>query len=194
MINSVFPVIAEEIQNNENVAAIVYAPYAGQYDGYATGQVLYGDVTPTGKLTSTWYADMSAFPLLDDYSIPDGTNNTTDLNGIAPRYTVDITQADAAATGLTYQYTNAPVTYDFGYGLSYTEFAYSNLEFSEETDSDEVLLRVSAEIKNVGTRAGKETVQLYISDPVASIAQPDKLLKGFWKIELQPGETRKVSF
>ena len=46
----------------------------------------------------------------------------------------------------------------------------------------------------MGTRAGKETVQLYISDPVASIAQPDKLLKGFWKIELQPGETRKVSF
>ena len=61
---------------------------------------------------------MSAFPLLDDYSIPAGTNTTTALNGITPRYTVDITQADAAATGLTNQYTNAPVTYDNGYGLS----------------------------------------------------------------------------
>lgn len=193
VINSVFPVIAEEIQNNENVAAIVYAPYAGQYDGYATGQVLYGDVTPTGKLTSTWYADMSAFPLLDDYSIPDGTNNTTDLNGIAPRYTVDITQADAAATGLTYQYTNAPVTYDFGYGLSYTTYEYGELSIGEQDTDGNFTATVS--VTNTGDKAGAEIVELYASNPDSTYENyaPKKRLVAFEKIELDAGETKEVT-
>lgn len=193
VINSVFPVIAEEIQNNENVAAIVYAPYAGQYDGYATGQVLYGDVTPTGKLTSTWYADMSAFPLLDDYSIPDGTNNTTDLNGIAPRYTVDITQADAAATGLTYQYTNAPVTYDFGYGLSYTTYEYGELSIGEQDTDGNFTATVS--VTNTGDKAGAEIVELYASNPDSTYENyaPKKRLAAFEKVELDAGETKEVT-
>ena len=193
VINSVFPVIAEEIQNNENVAAIVYAPYAGQYDGYAAGQVLYGDVTPTGKLTSTWYADMSAFPLLDDYSIPDGTNNTTDLNGIAPRYTVDITQADAAATGLTYQYTNAPVTYDFGYGLSYTTYEYGELSIGEQDTDDNFTATVS--VTNTGYKAGAEIVELYASNPDSTYENyaPKKRLAAFEKVELDAGETKEVT-
>lgn len=193
VINSVFPVIAEEIQNNENVAAIVYAPYAGQYDGYAAGQVLYGDVTPTGKLTSTWYADMSAFPLLDDYSIPDGTNNTTDLNGIAPRYTVDITQADAAATGLTYQYTNAPVTYDFGYGLSYTTYEYGELSIGEQDTDGNFTATVS--VTNTSDKAGAEIVELYASNPDSTYENyaPKKRLAAFEKIELDTGETKEVT-
>ena len=193
VINSVFPVIAEEIQNNENVAAIVYAPYAGQYDGYAAGQVLYGDVTPTGKLTSTWYADMSAFPLLDDYSIPDGTNNTTDPNGIAPRYTVDITQADAAATGLTYQYTNAPVTYDFGYGLSYTTYEYGELSIGEQDTDGNFTATVS--VTNTGDKAGAEIVELYASNPDSTYENyaPKKRLAAFEKVELDAGETKEVT-
>ena len=193
VINSVFPVIAEEIQNNENVAAIVYAPYAGQYDGYAAGQVLYGDVTPTGKLTSTWYADMSAFPLLDDYSIPDGTNNTTDLNGIAPRYTVDITQADAAATGLTYQYTNAPVTYDFGYGLSYTTYEYGELSIGEQDTDGNFTATVS--VTNTGDNDGAEIVELYASNPDSTYENyaPKKRLAAFEKVELDAGETKEVT-
>ena len=193
VINSVFPVIAEEIQNNENVAAIVYAPYARQYDGYAAGQVLYGDVTPTGKLTSTWYADMSAFPLLDDYSIPDGTNNTTDLNGIAPRYTVDITQADAAATGLTYQYTNAPVTYDFGYGLSYTTYEYGELSIGEQDTDGNFTATVS--VTNTSDKAGAEIVELYASNPDSTYENyaPKKRLAAFEKIELDTGETKEVT-
>ena len=193
VINSVFPVIAEEIQNNENVAAIVYAPYAGQYDGYAAGQVLYGDVTPTGKLTSTWYADMSAFPLLDDYSIPDGTNNTTDPNGIAPRYTVDITQADAAATGLTYQYTNAPVTYDFGYGLSYTTYEYGELSIGEQDTHGNLTATLS--VTNTGDKAGAEIVELYASNPDSTYENyaPKKRLAAFEKVELDAGETKEVT-
>lgn len=193
VINSVFPVIAEDIQNNDNVAAIVYAPYAGQYDGYAAGQVLYGDAMPTGKLTSTWYADMSAFPLLDDYSIPDGTNNTTDLDGIAPRYTVDITQADAAATGLTYQYTDAPVTYEFGYGLSYTTYEYGELSIGEQDADGNFTATVS--VTNTGDQDGAEIVELYASNPDSTYEDyaPKKRLVSFDKVELAAGETKEVT-
>ena len=193
VINSVFPVIAEDIQNNDNVAAIVYAPYAGQYDGYAAGQILYGDAAPTGKLTSTWYADMSAFPLLDDYSIPDGTNNTTDLDGIAPRYTVDITQADATATGLTYQYTDAPVTYEFGYGLGYTSYEYGELSIGEQDADGSFTATVS--VTNTGDQDGAEIVELYASNPDSTYEDyaPKKRLVSFDKVELAAGETKEVT-
>lgn len=193
VINSVFPVIAEDIQNNDNVAAIVYAPYGGQYDGYAAGQILYGDAMPTGKLTSTWYADMSVFPLLDDYSIPDGTNNTIDLDGIAPRYTVDITQADAAATGLTYQYTEAPVTYEFGYGLSYTTYEYDNLSISDQDENGNFTATVS--VTNTGDQDGAEIVELYASNPDSTYEDyaPKKRLAAFEKVELAAGETKDVT-
>ena len=193
IIDSVFPVIAENIQNNENVAAILYTPYGGEYDGYAVGQILYGDAVPTGKLTSTWYADMSAFPLLDDYSIPDGTSNTVDLDGLAPRYTVDISQADAAATGLTYQYTDAPVTYEFGYGLSYTEFEYGEFTvFSTATESP-VIAMVS--VTNTGKQDSAEIVQLYASNPDSTYGSyaPKKRLVAFEKVLLAAGETKTVT-
>lgn len=127
---------------------------------------------------------MSAFPLLDDYSIPDGTNNTTDLNGIAPRYTVDITQADAAATGLTYQYTNAPVTYDFGYGLSYTTYEYGELSIGEQDTDGNFTATVS--VTNTGDKAGAEIVELYASNPDSTYENyaPKKRLVAFEKIEL----------
>lgn len=152
----------------ENADAVLEGWYLGQQTGTAIGKILFGEVNPSGKLPVTIVRNAGHLP--GYYS--------------------------QKRTGFIKEYLFEPEGpyYWFGYGLSYTEFAYSNLELSEETDSDEVLLCVSVEIKNVGTRAGKETVQLYISDPVASIAQPDKLLKGFRKIELQPGETRKVSF
>lgn len=192
IIDSVFPVIAENIQNNENVAAILYTPYGGEYDGYAVGQILYGDAVPTGKLTSTWYADMSAFPLLDDYSIPDGTSNTVDLDGLAPRYTVDISQADAAATGLTYQYTDAPVTYEFGYGLSYTEFEYG--EFTVE-QQEETPIVATFSVTNTGKRDSAEIVQLYASNPDSTYGDyaPKKRLVAFEKVALAAGETKTIT-
>ena len=136
---------------------------------------------------------MSAFPLLDDYSIPDGTNNTTDLNGIAPRYTVDITQADAAATGLTYQYTNAPVTYDFGYGLSYTTYEYGELIIGEQDTDGNFTATVS--VTNTGDKAGAEIVELYASNPDSTYENyaPKKRLVAFEKIELDTGETKEVT-
>ena len=193
VIDSVFPVVAEEIQNNDNVAAIVYAPYGGQYDGYAAGQIIYGDVIPTGKLTSTWYADMSGLPTLDDYSIPDGTNNTTDLDGLAPRYTVDISQADAAATGLTYQYTDSPVTYEFGYGLSYTTYEYGELTIGEQDADGNFTATVS--VTNTGDQDGAEIVELYASNPDSTYGDyaPKKRLASFEKVDLAAGETKEVT-
>ena len=193
VIDTVYPVLAEEIQNNENVAAILYTPYAGQYDGYAAGQILYGDAAPTGKLTSTWYADMSAFPLLDDYSIPDGTNNTIGLDGLAPRYTVDITQADATANKLTYQYTDAPVTYEFGYGLGYTTYEYGDLKIgAQDTDGN---LTASVTVTNTGDQDGAEIVQLYASNPDSTYGEyaPKKRLVAFEKVDLAAGETKDVA-
>ena len=193
VIDTVYPVLAEEIQNNENVAAILYTPYAGQYDGYAAGQIIYGDAVPTGKLTSTWYADMSAFPLLDNYSIPDGTSNTIGLDGLAPRYTVDITQADATANKLTYQYTDAPVTYEFGYGLGYTTYEYGNLTISEQ-DADGNLT-ASISVTNTGDQDGSEIVQLYVSNPDSTYGEyaPKKRLVAFDKVDLAAGETKEVT-
>lgn len=92
VVKSSFPVNMERIQNNPNVSAIVYQPYGGQYDSYALAQVLFGDYAPTGRLTSTWYAGMDAFPSISPYVIPEG--NITGLDDIDPRFTVDMTNAD----------------------------------------------------------------------------------------------------
>src|SRR5207302_10179158 len=84
--------------------------------------------------------------------------------------------------------------FPFGYGLSYTSFAYSDLRLSSTTLGRAGSLRVSVAVKNSGTRAGKEVVQLYVSDLYRSISPPNRELKGFQKIELQPGQTKTVSF
>ena len=84
--------------------------------------------------------------------------------------------------------------FPFGYGLSYTSFAYSDLRLSSTTLGRAGSLRVSVAVKNSGTRAGKEVVQLYVSDLYRSISPPNRELKGFQKIELQPGESKTVWF
>ena len=88
---------------------------------------------------------------------------------------------------------NTPL-YPFGYGLSYSKFEYSNLELSQKSFSDNGQMEVSVTLKNTGKYAGKEVVQLYIRDLFASVTRPVKELKGFEMIELQPNESKKVSF
>lgn len=152
----------------EHANAVLEGWYLGEQTGTALGKILFGEINPSGKLPVTIVRN----------------------SGHLPGY------YSQKSTGFIneYLFEEEGPYYWFGYGLSYTKFEYSNLEFSEKNTSEDVLLRVSADIKNVGDRAGKEAVQLYISDPVASITQPDKLLKGFRKIELQPGECKKVCF
>lgn len=191
VINSSYPVIAEEIQNNDNVAAVLYQSYGGQYAGYALGQVLYGDATPTGKLTSTWYANMDAFRVKDSYSIPEGTNQTLSNDTIDPRHQYDLSTGDPQETGLTYMYSDADVTYEFGYGLTYTNFEYSGLNVSEDANKVTATLNV----KNTGNTDSKEIVELYVTNNNSAYGKyaPKLKLASYDKVSLKAGETKKVT-
>jgi beta-glucosidase len=192
VVNSSFPVGLDEIQNNPNVSAIVYQPYGGQYDAHALAQVLYGDYAPTGRLTATWYKDMSAFPAINEYVIPEG-NKTMTLDSIDPRFTLDMTNADPIESELTYMYTKAPVTYPFGYGLSYSSFSYSGLSAPANVAGN-APFTVSVQVKNEGTVATSEVVQLYVKNNNASYGSyaPQKQLASFEKVQIAAGESKTV--
>lgn len=193
VVKSSFPVGMEDIQNNPNVSAIVYQPYGGQYDSHALAQVLYGDYAPTGRLTSTWYADMSAFDEISHYSIPDSfPSHQLDVN-IDPRYTIDMTNADPIEAKLTYMYTTSPITYEFGFGLSYSDFSYSELQIPATISGNEpVSIRVG--VSNDGAVDTSEVVQLYVSNEQSAYgeAAPVKKLAAFEKVQLAAGESKTV--
>lgn len=193
VVKTSFPVGMERIQNNPNVSAIVYQPYGGQYDSQALTQVLYGDYAPTGRLSSTWYADMSSFPAISKYSIPEG-NTTISLTDIDPRFEVDMTNADPIEQELTYMYTNAKVTYPFGYGLSYSSFSYSDFTAPVSADGKGPF-EVSVKVKNNGNVNTSEVVQLYAKNKKSAYGNsaPQKQLVAFEKISLAAGETKTVT-
>ncbi|ULT58326.1 glycoside hydrolase family 3 C-terminal domain-containing protein [Neobacillus drentensis] len=193
VVKSSFPVGMEKIQNNPNVSAIVYQPYGGQYDSYALAKVLYGDYAPTGRLASTWYADMSAFPKIDKYSIPEG-NTSIKLDDIDPRYSLDMTNADPEESKLTYMYTNAKVTYPFGYGLSYSKFSYSDFNVPATANGNSPF-KVTVKVKNEGKVNTSEVVQLYVKNKKSAYGShaPQKQLAGFDKVSLAAGETKTVT-
>ncbi len=151
---------------NENVPAIVEAWYGGQAQGKAIADVLYGDYNPGGKLTSTWYASQADLP-------------------------TDMLQYDIRKNNYTYMYYDKTPLYPFGYGLSYTTFAYDNMAMSTKhlAAGDSVVITV--DVTNTGNRAGAEVVQLY-THAVSEIERPLKELKGFARVELEAGETKTV--
>ncbi|MBM6384110.1 MAG: glycoside hydrolase family 3 C-terminal domain-containing protein [Paenibacillus sp.] len=191
VIKSSFPVSMERIQDNPNVSAIVYQPYGGQYDSYALAQVLYGEYAPTGRLTSTWYEGMDAFPVINSYVVPEG--NTSNLDNIDPRFTVDMTNADPIESGLTYMYTDAKVTYPFGYGLSYSKFTYDSLNVPSSVSGEEPFT-VSVRVTNAGEVETSEVVQLYARNSSSAYGAhaPKKKLAAFDKVHLAPGQTKEV--
>jgi beta-glucosidase len=154
----------------DNAPAIVHVGNSGQEIGTAIADVLFGDYNPAGRTTMTWYAAEDDLP-------------------------ADVFQYDIrAGKGLTYQYFTGTPLYPFGFGLSYTTFAYSNLQIGA-TDlelCDETT--VSVEVQNTGTRGGDEVVQLYVSYPDTAIVRPIKQLRGFKRVHLEPGEKQTVSF
>jgi beta-glucosidase-like glycosyl hydrolase len=186
------PVILDDVQNNDDVAAIVHAPYNGQYGNLALGQLLAGDIAPSGRVTATWYDNMDALPEIDDYSIPEGPDMSRDLGGLDPRFTVDMTNGDPVEAGLTYMYTDAPVTYGFGHGLSYSDFTYKELTV-EPAGQDTFTATVN--VTNTGDVDSAEVVQLYAANPKAAYgdAAPKRRLVAFEKVTVPAGGSQEVT-
>lgn len=151
---------------DEHVGAILQAFYPGQATGTALADVLFGDYNPAGRLPITYPRSLADIPEFTDYSL----------------------------IGRTYRYLSAPPLYPFGYGLSYTTFEYSELELSQARISTSDTLDVSVRVRNTGTSAGEEVVQLYVSDVEASVRVPHRELRGFARIHLAPGEVRFLKF
>ncbi|MEI7472679.1 MAG: beta-glucosidase BglX [Chitinophagaceae bacterium] len=157
----------------EHIPAILEAWQLGTQTGDAIAQVLFGDYNPSAKLPMTFPRSVGQEPLYyNHYST--GRPNTNDVV-FWSHYSDE---------------SNEPL-YPFGYGLSYTNFEYTDLKIN---DSDPSAIRVSVQVKNTGKIAGEEVVQLYLHDRVASVVRPVKELKGFKKILLHSGESTLVTF
>jgi beta-glucosidase len=158
----------------ENIPAIIEAWQLGSQSGNAIAQVLYGDYNPSGHLPMSFPRSVGQVPLYyNHFSTGRPTNRE---NNVFWTHYIDEK--------------NTPL-FPFGYGLSYTSFAYSALQIN---DSDPNAVEVSVVVMNTGNRTGEEVVQLYIQDPAATYARPVRELKGFEKIELAAGEAQTVTF
>lgn len=158
----------------EGVSAILFSWYSGMQGGKALANILYGEVNPSGKLPFSIARNDEDYPFFNPYTFQ-----------IEYGYYHGYTLFDKK---------NVDVAYSFGFGLSYTSYAYSNLMVEEPVVAKDGILKASVEVLNSGEVAGEEIVQLYIGFKNSSIDRPIKLLRGFDKIKLEPGETKTVSF
>jgi beta-glucosidase len=168
------PLTLEEVDAKS--PAILEAWFPGIQAGNSIADVLFGKVDPGGKLPVTFPRSVGQVPL---YYNHEPTGRPADPEN---KYTS--------------KYLDEPVTplYPFGYGLSYTKFGISNVSLSSSTMSPDGVVEVSADVTNEGPVAGDEVVQLYIHDPVATIEQPVRRLRGFQRVTLEPGESKTVKF
>lgn len=164
---------------DRHVAAILHAWYPGTMGGQAVADVLFGDYNPSGRLPITFPRTVGQEPLHYDMK---STGRPIELGEPGAKYVS--------------RYLNTPNTplYPFGFGLSYTSFSYSPVVLSSDVMKPDGSVTASATITNTGKREGEEVVQLYVRDLVGSVTRPVQQLKGFEKIDLEPGESRKVSF
>ena len=171
----------------DKVPAIVQGWFVGSESGEALASVLAGDVNPSGKLPFTWYARLE-----DCGAHATGSYPGTWREG---HQIIDETYKEDIFVG--YRWTDRQQIkplFPFGYGLSYTTFKVSNLRADKKEMTADDQLTITADVKNVGSLAGAEVLQLYISDTQSSLPRPVKELKGFKKVYLEPGETQQVSF
>jgi beta-glucosidase len=152
--------------------AILWSSYNGMRKGEALADVLLGTYNPSGRTPETWYQSTSQIPSIYSYALrPVGPN------------------------GRTYIYYNGPVSYPFGYGLSYATFGYSNLKISNHNPTADDTIDVSVDVTNSSSRDGSEIVQMYANTPNAdpALERPIKRLEGFKKVSLAAGETKTVT-
>ncbi|ASU33553.1 Periplasmic beta-glucosidase precursor [Mucilaginibacter xinganensis] len=163
---------------DKHASAILDAWAPGTEAGNAIADVLFGNYNPAGKLTATFPRSVGQIPI---YYSHKNTGRPFDGTGGA-KFKSDYLDIS-----------NDPL-YPFGYGLSYTTFSYSGVQLDKTNPAGNTTVKATVTVTNTGKYAGEEVVQLYISDPVASISRSVKELKGFQKISLQPGESKVVSF
>ena len=162
----------EEFRHLPSIGGILWTGYNGQAQGEAIPRLLFGEVSPGGKLNATWFKTVKDLPAITDYNLRRSSGNQ----------------------GRTLWYFDREVSYPFGYGLSYTTFAYSNFRISKNaiTPNDKVTL--SVDVTNTGGYSGDEVVQVYVRTPdsPASLERPAKRLKGFQRVTIPRGQTRTV--
>ena len=168
-----------EIPFADKVSGIVEAYLCGEGSGGAVCDVLYGKVNPSGKLAETFPKKLSDNPSYLNF--PGEGDIVKYQEGLFVGYRY-------------YDMKEMEPLYPFGYGLSYTTFEYSDLRLSHTEINDDKTLKVEVTVTNTGKVEGKETVQLYVSDRESSVIRPVKELKGFEKVSLKPGESKKVVF
>jgi beta-glucosidase len=162
----------EEFKNLQNIPGIIWVGYNGQAQGDAIASILFGDVNPGGKLNGTWYKSVKDLPDIADYTLRGGNEKN----------------------GRTFWYFDKEVSYEFGYGLSYTTFEYSNFKISKNAITPHDKITVSVDVKNTGKREGDEVVQVYMRTPEspASLQRPIKRLKGFKRVTIPAVQTKTV--
>jgi beta-glucosidase len=150
----------------ERLPAILVAWYPGQRGGTAVADALFGVTNPAGRLPVTFYKAAEKLPPFEDYSMQ----------------------------GRTYRYFDGKPLYPFGYGLSYTRFDYSGLTFDRTSAGGDTTVRATVTVRNAGSRAGDEVVQMYVSPVSPTRSRALKELRGIERVTLQPGESRRVTF
>lgn len=170
---------AMELPWLDQVKAVLYVALGGENVGTAAVRLLYGDANPSGKLSETWPRKYSDNPSSLNFPGEDGKPVYAEGIFMGYRY---------------YDKKKMDVLFPFGYGLSYTTFAYRDLRLSKAEIDDTETLTATCKVKNVGAVAGAEAVQLYIRDETATVRRPVRELKGFEKVFLQPGEEKELTF
>ena len=162
----------EEFRHLANVGGILWTGYNGQAQGEAIPRILFGEVSPGGKLNATWFKSVKDLPAITDYNLRRSSGNA----------------------GRTLWYFNREVSYPFGYGLSYTTFEYGNFRISRSAITPNDKVTVSVDVRNTGGYSADEVVQVYVATPdsPASLERPIKRLKGFKRVTIPRGQTRTV--
>ena len=163
----------------DKVAAILESYLGGEAAGGAIADLLFGDVNPSGKLAETFPVSLKQTPAYLNY----------------PGYQDECVYHEGVFVGYRYYATKGfKPLFPFGFGLSYTAFEYTDLTIDKTSMNEDETAVVTVTVKNTGSVAGKEVIQLYISDNVSTIPRPDFELRNFAKVALAPGEEKQVTF
>jgi beta-glucosidase len=163
----------------DRVPAVLHAWYPGQAGGQAVAEILFGDTNPSGRLPATFERRFEDNPAFANYYPEPGTLRIPYREGLFVGYR-------------GFEKNGVKPLFPFGHGLSYTSFKYANLSVTPAKSADGQA-QVSFDVTNTGTRAGADVAQVYVGDRHSKVPRPAKELKGFAKVALAPGETRRVT-